>query len=180
MKLFCLLLSGLLTALTLAEDSKPAPGPATDRVGFPYGYQATFPILRTVSRREEMKVVTVYGNALAASVTNRSQLPYPNGSVLVMETASARKDTAGKPLLDDQGGLRRDQVLGLHVMRRGAGFGEAYGEQRSGEWEYVEYRPDGSHLTPPARSAACSACHIKAGREKDFVYQGRLGSLDKK
>jgi hypothetical protein len=65
-------------------------------------------------------------------------------------------------------------------MRREKGFGEAYRDKRSGEWEYVEYRADGSYLTPAAKSAACSACHVKAGPEKDFVFQGRLAAVAKK
>jgi len=66
------------------------------------------------------------------------------------------------------------QVTGLHVMRREKGFGEAYGKNRAGEWEYVEYRPDGSYQTPPQKSGSCAECHVKAGQQRDFVYRGRL------
>jgi hypothetical protein len=117
-----------------------------------------------VRHEKEGEVVTVYGNAAAASVTNAAQLPYPYGSVIVMETAKLPKGGAGKP-----------EAFKMHVMRREKDFGRAYEANRSGEWEYVEYRPDGSYLTPPAKSAACSACHVKAGAGKDFVYQARLG-----
>jgi hypothetical protein len=65
-------------------------------------------------------------------------------------------------------------VLGMHVMRREKDFGQAYGSKRSGEWEYVEYRADGSYITPPQKSASCAECHIKAGPEKDFVYNARF------
>jgi hypothetical protein len=61
-------------------------------------------------------------------------------------------------------------------MRREIGFGEAYGSNRSGEWEFVEYKPDGSYITPPAKSAACAECHIKAGPRRDFVYKAALAS----
>ena len=105
-----------------------------------------------------------------------SDLPYPYGSVIVMETARALKDSQGKPQLDAQGGFRRGEVTGLHVMRRERGFGEAYGPNRSGEWEYVEYRPDGTYLTPPQKSFSCAQCHLKAGPQRDFVYHGRLAA----
>jgi hypothetical protein len=59
-------------------------------------------------------------------------------------------------------------------MRREKGFGEAYGKNRTGEWEYVEYRADKSYITAPQKSFACAECHVKAGRERDFVYRGRL------
>jgi len=147
--------------------------PSEDRVGFPQDYAETYQVLRTVAREEGEKLVTVYGNAQAASLTNRAQLPYPYGSILVMETASTVKDAGGQPVKGADGALKKDQVLGLHVMRREKDFGVAYGSNRTGEWEYVEYRGDGSYLTPPQKSAICAACHVKAGAEKDFVYKGR-------
>ena len=173
-------LIAIMSVTAWAEPAKDAPAPAVDRVGFPQGYQASFQVLRTVTHKEEGKIVTVYGNALAASVTNASQLPYPYGSVIVMESTGARKGADGKVELDAKGELHPEKVLGLHVMRREKGFGEAYRDKRSGEWEYVEYRADGSYLTPTTKSAACSACHVKAGPEKDFVFQGRLASAAKK
>lgn len=170
MKKLLLVIAGL--GILHAEDAPPAP--TADRVGFPKDYAARFTILRTVPRDEGGKLVTVYGNAEAASVTNKSQMPYPNGSVLVMETASTRKNAEGKPAKDAQGALQKDQILGLHVMRRGKDFGQGYGDKRSGEWEFVEYRADGTYITPPQKSASCAECHIKAGLSKDYVYNGRF------
>jgi len=159
-----------------ADESKKTPtAPSEDRVGFPRGYQEKFQVLRVVNKEKERKVVTVYGNGPAASVTNALQLPYPYGSIIVMETAGALQDASGKPLFDEKGGLRKDTVLGLHVMRREKNLGKTYGENRTGEWEYVEYRADGSYITPPQKSATCAACHVKAGAKRDFVYQGGLG-----
>lgn len=169
-----LLAASMVLALTAAE-TETAPAPATDRVSFPKGYQEKYQVLRVVNRKEEQKVVTVYGNNRAASVTNATQLPYPDGSILVMETASAAKDADGKPVVNAEGNFRKDKVLGLHVMRREPGFGEAYGKNRTAEWEYVEYQADGSYITPPQKSATCAECHVKAGAKKDFVYQARLG-----
>ena len=161
---------------TTAPAAKPGdPAPKTDRVGFPTAYREKFQILRTKIEKDKQKVVTVFGNTAAASVTNLAQLPYPYGSVLVMETSSAARDNGGNLTLDDQGAMRPGVVSGLHVMRREKDFGKAYEAKRSGEWEYVEYKSDGSYITPPERSAACSACHIKAGEKKDLVYHGRFG-----
>jgi hypothetical protein len=161
-----------LAAVLAAEEDPPAP--EVDRVGFPRDYRETFTVLRRVNREEKQQVVTVYGNRAAASVERADQLPYPYGSIIVMETASALKDERGKPRLDDAGHYRADQVSGLHVMRREKGFGEAYGKNRTGEWEYVEYRADGTYITPPRRSFACAECHTKAGSKRDFVYKGRF------
>jgi hypothetical protein len=174
------LLSACVLALSAAAGETNRPAPAEDRVGFPKDYAKTYEVLRTIARDEGKKLVTVYGNTQTASVTNRTQLPYPYGSVLVMETASTVKDMHGKPVRDASGALLKDKVLGLHVMRRGKDFGAAYASKRSGEWEFVEYRADGSYLTPPENSASCAECHIKAGGEKDFVYNGRFGTAEKK
>lgn len=156
------------------EPSGEKPAPQTDRVQFPEGYVENFKIVRTVDRAEKGQVVTVYANDKAASVTRTNDLPYPFGSILVMETSDAEKGPDGKPLLDEKGRLRKKAPVGLHVMRREKNFGEAYGKNRSGEWEFVEYRPDRSYITPAAKSAACAECHVKAGPERDFVYKGRL------
>jgi hypothetical protein len=157
-----------------AESEGPGSGPTTDRVGFPKNYLQRFTMLRTVNKLSEHKVVTVYGNTLAASITNRAQLPYPYGSVLDMETATVLLGPWGQPVLDDKGVVRKKEVVGLHVSRRESGFGEAYGKNRAGEWEFVEYKPDGTYITPPNKSASCAECHVKAGVQRDFVYRGRL------
>jgi GH18 family chitinase len=157
-----------------SRRSADPPASKEDRVGFPKDYSKTFEVLRTVERPEKQQIVTVFGNERAASVRRSADLPYPYGSVIVMETAAAIRDEQGKPRVDDKRQFRKGGVVGLHVMRREKGFGEAYGENRTGEWEYVEYHADGSYITPPNKSSACAACHVKAGRDRDFVYGGRL------
>ncbi len=167
----------LSTGCLLAVDSPDSPAPTTDRVGFPKDYREKFQVLRVVNKKDQKQVVTVYGNDSAASISKSEQLPYPYGSVIVMETSEASRDKDDSLIQDEKGNLKPAKAIGLHVMRREKGFGEAYGVNRSGEWEYVEYKPDGSYITPPQKSASCSSCHVKAGAAKDFVYQARLGSL---
>jgi hypothetical protein len=152
----------MLAGAWLIARSEDLPAPAVDRVGLPKAYEATYPQLRSSDNASGKTVKVVYANLVAAS---RKSGAYPYGSVLIMETWSA--------ILDDAGHLRKDKLTGLHVMRKGRGFGEAYGDNRAGEWEYVEYRPDGTYITPPSASAKCAACHLKkAGPGKDFVFGG--------
>jgi hypothetical protein len=172
-----------LSAMPLLAQEKAGEGqtaPATDRVEFPRDYAMWFHVLRRVERAEKQQIVTVYGNDRASSVKAGGDLPYPYGSVIVMETAGALKDEQGNARRDEKGHLLRGDVAGLHVMRREKGFGEAYGKHRSGEWEYVEYRADGSYITPPRKSFACAECHVKAGADRDFVYRGRLPEKESK
>jgi hypothetical protein len=147
------------------------PAPAEDRVGFPADYRTKFTVLASPALNKQGMIQTAYGNGIAASVTGGStpQL-YPNRSVLVMEFAVALRDEDGKPRLDATGNPLRGDVKHVDVMRREPGFGEAYGKNRTGEWEYVSYRTDGSFFTSPAKSASCAACHLKAGSERDFVF----------
>jgi len=84
--------SALFLALTVMKLMQPLfsdnnAAPTTDRVGFPLGYQQTYTVLRSFVKEKQQQVVTVYGNQLAASVKETRQLPYPFGSILVMETA---------------------------------------------------------------------------------------------
>ena len=162
---FSLILLGRSPTSARAEEEKLDPAPALDRVGFPTDYAKTFTLLRRRSDAKEQ--VTVYGNAPAASIKELAALPYPNGSILVMETMRLKAGADGKPV--------EDAITGLHVMRREVGFGADYGANRAGEWEFVEYRPDGSYITPPPKSASCSACHLKdAGPARDFVFKARF------
>jgi hypothetical protein len=149
-----------------------ATAPKIDRVGFPKDYRSIFKVLtmRTNPNSTPSMVMTVYGNDIAASVTNPTQLPYPNGSIMLMEFAEAMKGADGKPLLDANGRFQKGEVNHVDVMRRGEDFGEAYGSNRSGQWEFAGYHLDGSYSTTPAKSASCAQCHQKAGGAKDFVF----------
>ncbi len=163
------LLATILGPALLTCLSQDLPAPKVDRVGFPKGYQSSFRQLRVTDSTDAKTVIVVYGNAPATSAKGGK---YPYGSVIVMETWSTLLDAQKNVLLDGTGHFRKDKVTGLHVMRKDHGFGEAYRENRTGEWEYVEYRPDGTYITPPAASAKCASCHLKAGEAKDFVYGG--------
>lgn len=76
----------LLLALSLASLAQPGfsdgnPAPAEDQVAFPEGYQQSFTVLRSFVKEKQQQRVTVYGNPLAASVTEARQLPYPYVSI---------------------------------------------------------------------------------------------------
>ena len=159
-------------------NSELAPAPKVDRVGFPKDYRTRFKFLGVPMRTNTAPsvVMTAYGNDLAASVTNAAQLPYPNGSIIVMEFAKTLVDSEGKPLLDANDQRLRGEVIHVDVMRRGEGFGEAYETNRSGQWEFAGYLLDGSYSTPPGKTASCAQCHQKAGVAKDFVFPLRLST----
>jgi Cytochrome P460 len=102
------------------------------------------------------------------------QPPFPDGAVLIMEFANAVRDGEGELIRERDGTPVRGEVIHVDVMRRGAGFGAAYGDSRAGEWEFSSFRPDGGVLVAPENGAQCAACHRRAGSAKDFVF--RVGS----
>jgi hypothetical protein len=128
---------------------------AEDVVRYPSTY-VSFKQVRTITVKQDPPHGTVFLNAEAASAERSS---YPYGSVVVMEW---RKD-------GPTGAIAR-----LDVMRKEKGFGASYGPDRTGEWEYASYSPEGKLVTNAAQARACAQCHSKAGPEKDFVYVGKF------
>jgi hypothetical protein len=142
---------GLVFCLAAAAAAQVA----EDAVRYPGGY-ASFLQVRTITVKQDPPHGTVFLNPQAAS-GERSAYPY--GSVLVMEW---RKE-------GPTGAIAR-----LDVMRKEKGFGASYGPDRTGEWEYASYSPEGKLITGPAEARACARCHAKAGAAKDFVYAARF------
>ncbi len=148
----------------------PRPAPTEDRVGFPEGYQEDFRLLFVFDRPDNRQVRVICGNELAASVQPGE--PFPYGSVMVMETWRARLGEDGQPVLDENGHYIRETLTGVFVMRKEEGFGEAYLEDRSGEWEYVAYRSNGDTFIPPQNTNNCASCHLRqAGESLDFAFR---------
>jgi plastocyanin len=150
----------------------PRPAPAEDRVGFPEGYASNYQTFFVMDRPDNKQVRVIYANDPAASVTPGAAFPY--GSILVMETYRAVQDDAGDPILDDAGRYQRGDLTGIFVMRKEPGFGAAYEMNRTGEWEYVAFRPDRTYSTPARQSAPCAVCHTDAGGSRDWVFRANL------
>jgi plastocyanin len=173
-----LVLSALSLGATPLEQQPPAgatptprPAPAEDRVGFPEGYQSDYQKFFVMDRPDNKQVRVIYANDKAAAA-KPGEFPY--GSILVMETWRAVEDEGGNVVLDDSGRYQRDTLTGIFVMRKEPGFGAAYEMNRSGEWEYVAFRPDKTYSTTARNSAPCSVCHTDAGGSRDWVFRANL------
>ena len=154
-----------------AAQATPVPKPASteDRVGFPDGYETDYRLLFVLDRPDNRQVRVIYGNEQAASA--KPGEPFPYGSILVMETWRARQEPEGVVLRDENGRFQKDQLTGIFVQRKEPGFGEAYLTERSGEWEYVAFRPDRTYSQPPQNTNACARCHQDAGATRDWVFR---------
>jgi len=145
------------------------PAPTTDRVGFPEDYQTKFKFAYVFDRQDAKSVSYICVNDVAAA-TKQGQ-PFPFGSVVVFESWRPKQDAQGNLIKDANGHLIRESLNAIFVMRKEPGFGEAYQANRTGEWEYIAYRPDKSFQTPPQGTGACAACHTASNKERDFTFR---------
>ena len=93
--------------------------PTEDRVGFPEGYQ-DWTVLYILDRPDNKQIRTIYGNDVAASVTDGNQGNYPYGSVVVMEQWAALKDANGDAVMDKNGRFQKDPTATptINTMRK--------------------------------------------------------------
>lgn len=158
------------TATPRPATPTPRPAPSEDRVGFPENYEKDYQLLFVFDRPDNRQVRVICGNEIAAA--RQPDEPFAYGSVLVMITYRAKLGADGQPMLDADGHYIREAVTGIFVQRKEPGFGEAYLEDRSGEWEYVAYRPNGDTLIPPGNTNNCARCHLtQAGENVDFTFR---------
>lgn len=165
----------VVVALTPLAVPQSPPAPTMDRVGFPTGYES-WPVFYVYDRPDNRQVRTIYANPVAAGVRDGNQANFPYGSILVMQTWNCLRDPAGACILDDAGRFQKDPaaVPTLFVMRKEPGFGEAYQQNRTGEWEYTAYRPDGTYQTTPQNSFSCAICHSDAKKAHDWTFRSDL------
>ena len=124
-------------------------------------------------RPDNKQVRVICGNDKAIAV--KPGQPFPYGSVMVMETYRTVQDAKGVPIKDANGRFIRESLTGIFVQRKEQGFGVDYQDDRSGEWEYVAFRPDKSYSSPPQNTNACASCHLKqAGAGQDFAFRTDL------
>lgn len=155
-----------------AQTPQTPPAPLVDRVGFPENYQTTFVPLFAFDRPDARQIRVVFGNHLVTNATKGQ--PFPYGSVLVMETYRARVDAQNNPLRDEAGRFLRDTLTAIFVMRKERGFGVDYAQNRTGEWEYVAFRPDRTYQTQPRDSWSCANCHLMATANRDWVFRPNM------
>ena len=153
------------------QQAQPLPAPTVDRVGFPEGYQ-NWKVMFVVDRPDNKQVRVIYGNE--AALQSKPGL-FPYGSVLVMEVYRAKVDDKGNAILDANGRYQRGDLTAVNVQRKERGFGVEYGPNRSGEWEYMSYRPDKTAANPPSATGNCALCHLAQGGEQiDFVFRADM------
>lgn len=156
-----------------APTNTPRPAPSVDRVGFPEDYANNFKLLFVFDRPDRRLVRAICGNDIAAQHKPGEQFDY--GSVLLMISYSAKLGSDGQPVLDENGHFIAERLVALHVQRKERGFGEAYGEDQAGEWEFIAFNGDGSYQNAPETTNFCAVCHkAEGGESADYVFRMNL------
>jgi plastocyanin len=148
-------------ALLVVGQAPTLPGTSVDRIGFPKDYQTTFTQLYAFDNDANRQVRVIWANDIAMTVDPNQPWNFPYGSIMLFESYPAVLDSAGNPMLDDNGRFQRGALTTIFAMKKDKGFGTEYGPIRNGEWEYVSYNPDGTTATTPANSGTCALCHLQ-------------------
>jgi hypothetical protein len=159
--------AGLVLAVALAAGLVEA-GP--EKVAFPRDYQSRFFAFGTANDEAAGTVRILYLTYDAIRLRETGK-PLPYGTILVAEERRARLDAAGVPVTDAKGRfLPTEQVVSVWVQEKRKGWGAEYPPaQRTGEWEFAHFLPDGSRKAD-AKIAECRACHKKQAT-KDYTFR---------
>ncbi len=159
----------LAAGLVLLAAAEASAGP--ELVQFPADYRTRFVHYNSIERPDRNPAVVrfMYANPEAVAAA-RSGQPAPDGTVLVMEDRKVKLDPAGRPERGADGRfLVTDEVAGLFVQQKKAGWGVAYpAAKRNGEWEYSSFNLDG---TPRANLSVegCFTCHLYR-KDRDYTF----------
>lgn len=137
-------------------------------VALPSDYQK-WQMYQQVNRHDTKQYRELYAKPEVVKAV-RDGKPVPNGAVLVMAINAAQVDAEGKPLRDAKGNFIKGKPIGVTVMEKRAGWGNAVpAEWRNGDWQYASYLPDGKpNEKANAGIKACFECHLPHAKQ-DFV-----------
>jgi hypothetical protein len=152
---------GLVTGLVEA-------GP--EKVAFPVDYQSRFFIYDTANDAPANTIRILYVNPQTFKFREPGK-PLPNGTILVAEERPAKLDASGAPLTDREGRfVPTERVVSVWVQEKRTGWGAEYApHERTGEWEFAHFLPDGSRKAD-AKIAECRTCHRKQATQ-DYTFR---------
>ncbi|MDJ0589094.1 MAG: cytochrome P460 family protein [Pleurocapsa sp. MO_226.B13] len=132
---------------------------ASKSLDFPSNYQQDFVHYASVSCPNSRIVRQMYANPLAVNAAKDNN-PLPDGSVIVMETHSAKSDANGQ--------LTPTRLNNVFIRAKQANFGREYSANlRNGDWKYAWYSPTGRLVS--SSESSCLSCHTRV-RARDYVF----------
>jgi hypothetical protein len=153
LKLPLMLLGALLSSFLHA-------GGTPEFVALPeaYNQQINYMTQNRVGKEQLAKIYT-RENMLQAIASNQ---PVPEGSTIVMEIYASKKDRYENPIKGTGGNFLIDHLEGIQVMEyRSEWPPEMDKKERSGNWGFAMYSPEGK---PMDNQQNCVACHWQLRR----------------
>jgi plastocyanin len=162
--------AGIGGAVLLATSAGAGP----EQIQFPANY-ASWEKYAVVDRYDSKQYRELYTSPEAVKAVREGK-PIPDGTVIAMAIHSAKVDAAGAPLKDDTGRFIKNELTGVTVMEKRAGWGTPVPEEwRNGDWQYASFTKDGKpNEQANTNIKACFVCH-KPHEKQDFVIS--LASL---
>jgi len=149
---------GSLAPASAGAKSELLPALATSKIRFPEGYRTSFTMYQTVNRADIGQVRYLWANPVALQAAREGR-SLPDGSVLLLEQHSVKRDAAKQPVTGADGFFERDSLLGYTVMERGPGWGNDFPEMlRNEDWQYAVFNAAGQQRMG-VNQADCLACH---------------------
>jgi len=140
-----------------------------EHVKFPQDYEKNFKQYATMNRANQTQVAKLYANEIAVNSFTKDSKSGP-GSVVVMEIYNTKKDADGKPVVGKDGLFEIDSLAAVGVMQNRVDWDVSFSkEDRTGNWGYAVFNPDGS---AKSNDLNCVQCHtpLKA-QDHMFTYQ---------
>ncbi len=162
-KVSLVLMAGLILAPTLQVNA--GEGPKDGELSFPdYSEWPTF--LKSVQKKNMVRDLFI---SPEASKTKKGDA-FPDGTTLVMEIYSAKKDKDGHVLKNEHGKVVKDNLAKIYVMQKGKGWGaHAPKDLKNGDWIFSAFSAEGKAIE--ANYTKCRGCHMPLGEAKDFTHR---------
>ena len=139
-----------------------------DRVlTLPADYKAAFDNYYINDRQiQEDQVISLYANEVARAGAKAGTLP--DGSILVGELYSAKKDSDGVVIESALGRRIAGELKAIVVMERRADWAAQYADDlKVGGWEFEVFSPAGENLGKD--TTACRECHAPLG-DSEYLF----------
>lgn len=128
------------------------------RIQFPENYATTFRNYLSLDRVQHAdQIIRLFANDQALNAGSEGG-DLPDGSVLVGEVYSARKDAEGNVVTSSLGRRIKDKLVAIAVMEKQKGWGDTFPEElKNGDWDFAIFNPEGKRLDKDLNS--CRQCH---------------------
>lgn len=148
-----------------------------DFVKFPEGYQQTFTQYDMANRANQTQVAKFYANEIAVASYKKGE-EAASGSVVIMEIYEPKKDADGKIISGKDGLFEIEKLAAVAVMEKRSDWDKTFSpENRTGEWGFAVYNPDG---TAKSNDLNCVQCHTPLKNQDHLFSFQKLVDFAKK